>query len=86
MNSTVSPKGQVVIPANLRLKFGIQAGTKVCFEERDGVIAMMPVCLLAERSMGMFKSKGKPASRYLQEVREEERAYEKPRPPSGGNR
>jgi len=86
MNSTVSPKGQVVIPAHLRLKFGIRAGSKVCFEERDGLIAMMPIHLVAERSMGMFKSKGKSASSYLQEVREEERAYEKSRSHPGGHR
>lgn len=39
----VTSKGQLVIPANLRRKFGIKTGTRVnFFEEKDG-IKIIPV-------------------------------------------
>jgi AbrB family looped-hinge helix DNA binding protein len=39
----VTTKGQLVVPARLRRKYGIKAGTKVFFEERDGEIVFRPV-------------------------------------------
>jgi AbrB family looped-hinge helix DNA binding protein len=40
--ATVSSKGQVVIPAALRKKFKIKAGTRVAVGERDGQITLTP--------------------------------------------
>ncbi len=40
--ATVSSKGQVVIPAALRKKFKIKAGTHVAVGERDGQITLTP--------------------------------------------
>jgi AbrB family looped-hinge helix DNA binding protein len=40
--ATVSSKGQVVIPAELRKKFKIKAGTRVAVGERDGQITLTP--------------------------------------------
>jgi AbrB family looped-hinge helix DNA binding protein len=40
--ATVSSKGQVVIPAALRRKFKIKAGTRVAVGERDGQITLTP--------------------------------------------
>ena len=44
MKTTVSSKGQIVIPAELRRKHGIRAGTKVAiFEDPLGRIVLQPI-------------------------------------------
>ncbi len=40
--ATVSTKGQIIIPARLRKKFGLQKGRKVIFMEEEGYIKMVP--------------------------------------------
>jgi AbrB family looped-hinge helix DNA binding protein len=39
---TVSSKGQLVIPAALRKKLRLKAGSRVSLEERDGQITVTP--------------------------------------------
>jgi len=41
--SVVTTKGQLVIPARLRRRFGIKKGTLVAFAEDDGRIIVQPV-------------------------------------------
>lgn len=41
--SVVTTKGQLVIPARLRRRFGIKKGTTVTFAEDEGRIVMQPV-------------------------------------------
>jgi AbrB family looped-hinge helix DNA binding protein len=41
--SVVTTKGQLVIPARLRRRFGIKKGTLVTFVEGDGRIIVQPV-------------------------------------------
>jgi AbrB family looped-hinge helix DNA binding protein len=41
--SVVTTKGQLVIPARLRRRFGIKKGTMVTFMEDDGRIIVQPV-------------------------------------------
>lgn len=41
--SVVTTKGQLVIPARLRRRFGIKKGTRVTFSEQDGRIIIQPV-------------------------------------------
>ena len=41
--STVTTKGQLVIPARLRRRFGIKKGTRVTFVEDAGRIVVQPV-------------------------------------------
>jgi AbrB family looped-hinge helix DNA binding protein len=41
--SVVTTKGQLVIPARLRRRFGIKKGTKVTFIEEEGRIIVQPV-------------------------------------------
>ena len=41
--SVVTTKGQLVIPARLRRRFGIKKGTMVTFVEDDGYIIVQPV-------------------------------------------
>jgi AbrB family looped-hinge helix DNA binding protein len=40
MKSTMSSKGQLTVPIELREKLGLEAGTVIQFEYRDGAIYM----------------------------------------------
>jgi len=56
----VTVKGQIVIPAKLRRKFGIKKGTQVYIYERDGEITIKPITDDYIRNMaGMAGTKGK---------------------------
>ena len=53
----VTSKGQLVVPAKLRRRYGIKPGTKVCFIERGNEILFQPVTKEYIRSVcGMLKS------------------------------
>ncbi len=41
--STMTSKGQIVVPAKLRRRYGLKPGTKVYFIERDEEILFQPV-------------------------------------------
>jgi AbrB family looped-hinge helix DNA binding protein len=43
METAVTIKGQVVIPAKLRHRLGIKKGTKLHVEERNGEIVLRPL-------------------------------------------
>ena len=54
----VNQRGQLVIPAKLRQRYGIKPGTKVCFTERGNEILFQPITKQYIRSVrGMLKSK-----------------------------
>ncbi len=54
--STATPKGQIVIPAELRRRFKIDAGTKVSIQEGDGCIVVRPIGRgRAEDSFGVLR-------------------------------
>ena len=40
--ATISPKGWVVIPAELRKKYGLQPGTRVALVDYGSVLAIVP--------------------------------------------
>lgn len=57
--STVSAKGWVVIPAELRERHGLKKGDKVRFVEYGGVIAVMPAFKHpVKESAGILKGEG----------------------------
>lgn len=72
--TTATVKGQVVIPAPLRRKYGITAGTRVHVYEENGRIVLQPVTREFIRQVrGMLKGSGA-----LQELmRERKREREK---------
>ena len=71
--SSVTVKGQVVIPAKLRKKYGIRNGTRVNFVDEDGEIRLVPVTPeLIEKNMGFLGTKGK-LMRMLMEEKKRER-------------
>ncbi len=39
----VNGRGQIVIPASLRLRFDMKPGTRVAFAENDGRLQMQPI-------------------------------------------
>jgi AbrB family looped-hinge helix DNA binding protein len=45
---TVSSKGRVVIPANLRASLGIKAGTRISIREEGGELCLRPDTLEAK--------------------------------------
>lgn len=54
--STATPKGQIVVPAELRRKYKIQAGTKVSVADGDGFIVVRPLGRArAHDSFGVLK-------------------------------
>jgi len=78
-SARVMAKGQVVIPARLRRKYGIGKGTTVNFLEEKGRIVLQPVTPEYIRSFrGIFKTRrsGKPATQQLLEDRAEDRRRE----------
>lgn len=59
-NATVTTKGQVVIPSEIRKRYGIKAGTQIAFIEEKGVLIMQPITEdVIRRTRGM--SKGGPS-------------------------
>ena len=64
----VTSKGQLVIPARLRRRYGIKPGTKICFIERDQEILFQPVTKEYIRSVcGMLKSETSMTQELLKE-------------------
>jgi AbrB family looped-hinge helix DNA binding protein len=71
--SVVTTKGQLVIPARLRKRFGIKKGTLVSFVEENGHIVLQPVTREFIRGLrGSLKS-GPSALDHLIEERKRER-------------
>jgi antitoxin PrlF len=72
LSATVTSKGQLVIPAELRRRIGIQKGTKVCFcEDELGRIILQPVTEeFIDRLTGSL-SGGNMRERFLKERRTE---------------
>ena len=64
----VTSKGQLVIPARLRRRFGIKPGTRVCFIERGNEIVFQPVTKEYIRSLcGSLKSETSVTAELLKE-------------------
>jgi len=75
MQSVVTVKGQVVIPAQIRKRLGVKKGTRLQVEERDGSIVMHPINReYFERMAGILK--GPLATKVLEESRKEDLALE----------
>lgn len=75
----VTTKGQLVIPARIRRRFGIKAGTRVRFVEREGEIVLQPITSAAIRNLcGILKSETSVTAELLKErARDRSREDEK---------
>jgi AbrB family looped-hinge helix DNA binding protein len=68
----VTTKGQLVIPARLRRRFGIKKGTRVTFVEDAGRIIVQPVTREFIRSLrGSLKGEPSALATLLEERRRE---------------
>lgn len=66
--STMTSKGQIVVPARLRRRYGLKPGTKVYFIERDNEILFQPLTKETIRSVhGLLKSDTSVTKELLQE-------------------
>jgi AbrB family looped-hinge helix DNA binding protein len=75
----VTSKGQLVVPARLRRKYGIKKGTKVRFIERDREIVLQPLTRQYIRgACGMLADAG-PATPDLLKERAREKQREESR-------
>ena len=64
----VTSKGQLVVPARIRRRYGIKPGTKVRFIERDNEILFQPVTKEYIRSVcGMLRSETSATQELLKE-------------------
>jgi AbrB family looped-hinge helix DNA binding protein len=78
LSSTVSSKGQVVIPSELRKKYGLDEGVKILFHDEDGQLILEPSNFPAIYALqGLLKSY--PLEESLQAEREAERLREERR-------
>ncbi len=67
-----SPKGQVVIPVEIRRKFGIKPGTKIYVSEEEDRVILRPLSNNPIESLcGIFKG-GPSLTKALMELRKEE--------------
>jgi AbrB family looped-hinge helix DNA binding protein len=74
--STMTSKGQIVVPAKLRRRYGLKPGTKVYFIERDKEIVFQPVTKEYLKSVhGMLTSETSATKELLNE-RAREREHE----------
>ena len=82
MAQTISSKGWIVIPAELRKKYGLKPGDKVHVVDYGGVISLVPALKdPIEQGRGMLKGAGPALNDLLEERRRdleaEERKYQR---------
>ncbi len=78
METTVSAKGWVVIPAEYRAKYGLKPGTRVSIVDYGGILSIVRVPddpIRAAR--GMLKGKKSLTNELLEEHRKERQHYER---------
>jgi len=72
METTITEKGQVVIPVKLRRKYELKAGTRFEVEDRDGRIVLRPITpAYVRRLRGILK--GGRGMKVLRQEREKEK-------------
>jgi AbrB family looped-hinge helix DNA binding protein len=72
--TTVSTKGQFVIPSGMRSALGIKPGTRICVTQDGTKIILEPVTAeLVEKTRGMLKGKAHLTEKLRREWRREDR-------------
>lgn len=69
---TISSKGQVIIPARIRKKYGLKKGEKLVIIEEDGCIKILPRTKLTDLC-GSVKLDMKAVRKQIEEMRKEDR-------------
>lgn len=74
--STITSKGQILIPKRIRTKYGINAGSKILFEETKEGVIIKPLNEQFFKSLrGILKSDGNLLSE-LKQMKKEESTFE----------
>jgi AbrB family looped-hinge helix DNA binding protein len=72
--TTVSTKGQFVIPSEIRAALGIKPGTRIAVSHDGDKIILEPVTTeLVDKTRGMLKGKGMLAEKLRRKWRREDR-------------
>lgn len=70
--STVTEKGEIIIPTEIRKKYKIKLGTKIHFVEDKGNIRIMPITpALFKANIGFLRTKGKLLKALMEEEKRE---------------
>lgn len=71
----MSTKGQVIIPAGMRKKYGLKKGEKLIIEDGEGYIKMIPKTTDITSLCGILKGHLDPKSvrKQIEEMRKEDR-------------
>jgi antitoxin PrlF len=78
--TTISSKGQVVIPAELRQQFGLEKGTPAIWSEEKGRLILTPITARRlDEIMGFLKPKAGEPSMFEESLAERERERERER-------
>jgi AbrB family looped-hinge helix DNA binding protein len=76
----VTTKGQLVVPARLRRKYGIKAGTRIRFVDREREIVLQPLTREYIRSVcGLLADAGPATPELLKERKRDRQREEAPR-------
>ena len=71
--STITTKGQLVIPSKLRRKYGIRKGTRVAMIEEESRIILQPLTPEYIRGLRGSLKDGASALKFLKEGRRQDR-------------
>jgi AbrB family looped-hinge helix DNA binding protein len=72
--TTVSTKGQFVIPSDMRSALGIKPGTRICVTQEGAKIILEPVTAeLVDKTRGMLAGKAHLTEKLRREWRREDR-------------
>lgn len=72
--ATLNAKGQIVIPAKIRDQYGLKAGSKVIFEERESEFILKPVNpKFFDQIAGTLETKGKLSKALLAQRRSDKK-------------
>jgi AbrB family looped-hinge helix DNA binding protein len=76
MVTTVSTKGQLVIPAEIRERLGIEPGAKIAISVEGSRIVLQPVNQRIDELYGIFRSDRSLVDELIAERREEDKRRE----------
>jgi len=79
-HTTISSKGQVVVPAELREQLGLKKGTRATWTEEKGRLILMPITeRLLDEIQGSLKPRPGEPSMFEEHFKERERERQRER-------
>ena len=75
----ISSKGQVVIPAELRKRYGLKRGTRAVWREQKGQLILTPIERLLDEIQGSLKPRPGEPTMFDELFKERERERERER-------